>query len=521
MKKCLFFIIVLLYFYPGLSFAEYQDIKYDQCHLKKKSYDLVIDSVISNKKTALSSLAGCLRFNHRLIFHACLIDPSQLQYSENLFKDNENFVLSLIKIHPRALKYASKRLRNDQSFVKRITYIYREAIKYADKKLLDNKNFMAEMIKYDSRNYIFASKRIRSSFEHAKLAFQDNGSLLIYAPESVRSNKELVKIALNSSLEAFYVIDPKLALDPQIANLLHEGDKALSHEKLEKYITKTYLTNHKEEVFGKKLNYEKEPKFKNNIIINRNYITKWHEQLKFNDLFFQKNWVLTPAKNRNLPHYWQEDLKKYPDLVKKIEKFLAKRLVDLETSNNLYLTYLWKVKDKPLTLALNLYMLRAKSNYELNYKYVNVTDLSIIAQKTKSGWQMSVVRVLMDKDIKTDISYDHGHKRYFLQDLYLQSEDDKNPKIIYRIESEFSKYFEIYEEMHGGKYHMIYRLNPLKMAKATKSNNYNQHIKNFKREDLEEQEWLKNMEECAKNYKCAKKIGNFHEIIEFPENYEN
>ncbi len=488
------------------SFAKFRDVEYEKCHLSKDSFDKILHEVENQNPNALSSLAGCLKTNHKLIFQACLIDISQLQKAENIFRDNEGFIIRLMKTNSETLKYASKRLRNDKIFVERSTYIHRDSLQYADEKLLDNVIFMRKMIKNDSRNYMFASNRIKSSFEHAKLAFEDNGELLLYAPQEIRKNKELVKIALKSSTEAFNFIDPKLQKDEEIKKIYQKRKDDFSKEKLENFLKEKYLITDEKDNVGKKID-ETSQIYRDNFLINRKYVVKWHKKLKLENYHLKQKLQLIEAKDRNYPILWQEDFKDYPELAAKIHEFFTKRLMDKETINNLKTTYLLKVQDNPLTFAFNLYMLRPNNDDDLGEKYVNITSLTAIAVKSENGWKLTVVEVIFDNDIKTDIAYKKGHKRYIAQDLYFENDKDKNPKIIFKVEDYLDEYFEVYGQTSGNKYHLIYRLDPLKIKGSIDYLDDPFHIKRS-REEQEEYEYDKMMENCKRKIECARKIND-------------
>ena len=127
--------------------------------------------------------------NQKLIFEACTIDPKQLLYAKPSFRKNENFVLRLVKINPEVIQYADQKLRSNHNFLLKSLFIYRDALKYASPSIKDNLGFMLKAINRDSRNYIFASKRIQQISRIAKMAFSDNGNLMLYAPEKVKNNK--------------------------------------------------------------------------------------------------------------------------------------------------------------------------------------------------------------------------------------------------------------------------------------------------------------------------------------------
>lgn len=455
MKKHHFFLVFLAFLtlqtLNSTSLAQFRNIDYQKCHLKRESVTIALNNVRKGNKNAVKHLAGCLKHSHKLIFHACLIDPSQLQHADDKFKDNELFVTRLMKIHPEILQYASTRLRNDHNFIKRASYINRDAFKYASKKLRNNKYFVKQMIKRDSKNYIYASKRVQSFSDIAALALSDDGSLLAYAPEKIRNNPKLVKIAIKSDATAYNFISPTLKKAKKFK-------KPTKNQNFQEKFTKIFK---KDQFSSKNLDHGK-----SKTLIKRNYITKWHRKHHFYGHLLQEDWHLINAPNRNYLNLWQEDLKKYPKLVKKIEKFFKKRYIDRDTIDSLHLINATQAQEKPLTLAINFYLLTDSNDFELRNQYVNITSLTAIAHQIKGKWHLSVINTDLGSEKKTDLLYLHGHKRYFLHNIYFDSKKSQHPKFIYRVEGRLKSYYEIFSQNNSGKYKLQYRF------KAKANNSY-------------------------------------------------
>jgi hypothetical protein len=195
-----------------------------------------------------------------------------------------------------------------------------------------------------------------------------------------------------------------------------------------------------------------------NYIIDRNYITKWQQISNYSSEISDDNLNLLAAESRNYQISWKKDLAKYPDLVKKIEKFFQNHKIDQNTIDNFSLTYLWKIKNKPTTLAFNLYLLRENSDYDLGPSFSDISSLTAIVQKIDNKWEMTVVEVIFDSEVEVKIDYKNGHKKYILWDLYKSSKKDPNPKVIFKVEDRFDEYFEIFYEENHGKYELIYRI---------------------------------------------------------------
>lgn len=448
--------ITTLLLFPLRLFAQTPD---QNCDISNRYYQIILEQVELKNPGAIKDLPDCFKLDRKLILKASIIDPSHFQYAAEILKEDESFVRRLLKVSPEVLQYASPKLRMNQNFMERATYLNRNALQYADPKPLNNKIFMRKMIDLDSKNYSFASDRLKELPEFAAVAFADNGLLLEKAPAKIKADKNLVKIAIKSNSSAFEFASDELKKDKELRKLAARQSSIKSAEELENFLRENYLTLEKKKNLGLAISSQGKF-FKDNQIIQRNYVTKWQRSLAFHDGQVDEDTKLIAADSRNYPILWKEDLKKYPDLVKKIENFFLNHRLDKNTINNLSVTYLWKVKAKPLTLVFNLYLLRDSKDIDLGSDFADVTSLTVIAQKSSGKWRMSVVEVIFDSEIKVDITYPNGHKKYFFWDLYKTNEKDKNPKIIFKVEDRFKEYFEIFEEQSGGKYQMIYRIDP-------------------------------------------------------------
>ncbi len=468
-NKSAYFIItflMLLIVQPRLSFSEipesYKKIfSYSDCSISNQNLEIILSEVKQKNKDAINSLVDCLKMNRKLMFNVSIIDASQFQYASEILRQDKNFINRITKVNPDILNFIPETLKIDKEFIKNSTYLNRDSLKYADQKLLDNKIFMKEMIILDSRNYIYASERIKEMPEIAEIAFKDDGTLLEYAPNQIKNNKKLVTIAVKSDSNSIKYASDILQKDKNFKKISTNKTSIKSLKSLEEFLRKNYIDTSQEKniglVLGNRMKF-----FGDNKIIDRNYITKWQKFIKYDDnnnLIEEKR--LVSDESHNYPNAWKEDFKKYPQLITKIESFFRKRQVDQSTIDNLSTTYFWKVKTKPLTLVFNLYLLRDSKDEDLRSQFSNVTSLTAIAQKSGNNWKMTVIEVIFDSEVKVDVSFEDGHKKFYIWDLYKTNEKDRNPKIIFKTEEPFKNFFEVFEEQSNGKYKMIYRVNPL------------------------------------------------------------
>lgn len=448
-----FVIAALFLFLPTFCFA------YDpNCVIDDEITDKILTEVEKKNPEAISGLRNCFKFDHSLMLKAATIDPSQFQFAADILQSDENFVYRITKVSPSALKYASPKLRSNPYFMERATYLSRDSLKFATPVLTDNKLFMRRMISIDSLNYKFASDRLKELPEFAKLAFNDDGLLLEYAPKTIKENKDLVRIAFNSNNLAIKFAAEELQQEKEFQFKMEKISDA-QKEIIKEFVQKNYVTNTKQKnllfvITNKAKNFHKQK------IIDRNYIVKWRGELRLVDELINKELHLITATSRNYPILWKKDFHKYPDLIKKIENFLKKHNIDQGAIDSLSTTFFWKIKDSPATFAFNLYLLRDSNDTDFGPEFSNVTSLTAIVQKRQKKWEMTVIEVIFDTEIKTEVGFENGHKKYVLWDLYKTNKDDKKPKIIFKVEDRFKEHFEIFEEQSGGKYKISLSFEP-------------------------------------------------------------
>jgi hypothetical protein len=421
-------------------------------------YDAILDEIKKGNETAINQLSPCFALDRNLILKATLIDAEQFQYANEILQEDELFVKRLLKISPKILQFASPEIRGNEIFMQQASYISRDALKYGAWKLLDNKDFMKKMIEIDSYNYQFASDRIKNIKEYAKIAFTDNGALLEFAPLEIKNNKEIIKIALKSNNDAFQFLLPELQKDKELKELAKHQTSIGNQQDLIDFINQNYIASAK----SKNLTYKIANQgkfFAKNQLINRNYITKWQEFIDYSKrdgVHFARQTKLISADKRNYHLSWRKDFKKYPQIIQKIEKFLIKRNIAENILDNLYTTYIWEIQKKPLTVAFNIYLMRESGDEAMGSNFINITSMTaILRQKSKNDWQMTIVEVILDSEIEVSPSFENGHKKYILWDLYEVDKNDKNPKLIFKVEDDLENYFEVFEAQANQKYKKI------------------------------------------------------------------
>ena len=453
MQNFLIGITIILTLITSQSFAQ------DYCQNRQKYYDLILNEVDKKNPRIIDDLPECLKQDRQLIFKAILIDPTQFQNASEALHHDKIFIKRALKANSEILKYCAPEIKADSYFMEDAIYINRDSLKYSSWNLLDNKSFMTKMIDLDAQNYRFASDRLKSMAEFAKIALEDNGAILEFAPPNVKASKEFVKTAIRSNRDSIKFAHPKIANDEEFATLAKNPSPLMPIDELEKFLITNYTSDHSKKNLGKII-VNQGKFFAKNQIINRNFVVKWNksfnvEKIQYGEL--QEQWRLYPVKNRNYNANWRNDLKDYPDLIKKIDRFFGKRKIAKEVIDNLNVTYLWKIKDEPLTIAFNLYDLYPATDISLSTNFSNITSYTAIASLINEKWQISIVDVIFNREIKIDPLYQNGHKKYIVWDLISQNEKDTDRKILFKVEDMVSDYFEIYQEQLNGKYRPIYQ----------------------------------------------------------------
>lgn len=555
--------------------------KTDLCQNTKLYHQTILNEIITGNYSNFDNLLPCFKNDRALIMKAVMLDYELFSYANPDLHQDLNFIKRLVKINPLVLKLCPLEVRSNLSFMEEMTYIDREALRFASWGLLDNKPFMTKMIEFDSQNYKFASDRLRSSLELAEIAFKDNGLMLKYAPYPLKNDEKFVKLAIESDARALEFASKKLREDKKLIELANDQNQNIDLEKLKQFIFKHYYQkSNKKNLDDEIVNQAKFHSKKQ--IFNRNFITKWQKKLGEIDPVhrnFKEEWKLINAESKNYQNNFKEDLKNYPKLIEKITNFLTKHRVDINTIDNLKTTFLWKVSDKPLTLAFNIYFLRDSADNDLGSEFANITSLTIIASdnskpteknnnsekklennnnqqqdindidnnktfnyqklfelianqdQTRSNynneddfedeeeiskialtaeenqeddivndqkksdkepkkdsqantkkpekkkttnpkksnkianeikenkdtkWSLSVIEAIFDSETKVDSIYRNGHKKYILWDLFKSEKNDKNPKIIFKVEDAMNDYFEVFARQNNGKYKIIF-----------------------------------------------------------------
>jgi hypothetical protein len=427
----------------------------DDCYSDKNNFDDVISQIKPGDCDIIDHADYCLKQNPQFIFKATIIEPSCLQKASDYIKLNHDFIARIFKINPQILEVTDDKLKQDSAFMVKILRLNSDdnlyPIKYAAANLLDDEQFMTEAVSINEQNYFYASDKIKEIPAIAKIVFKADGLMIAAASEDIKHNLNLVKIAVKSNPKATEFLDQEMK-----RKLLKSGYKQpkinnpdLDYKTIESFIRDNYFTEKFEDGSYQLAN---KAKFipKNQILVHHNHLSKWQEIRSSN------KYKLKVIDDKIRP--WKKDFAKYPDLVKKIKEFLLERNLYASAIEELETRYLWIINPNQLTLAFNLYKLKPATDANLGIEYNNLTSITIIARKVSGRWVFSTIDPVIAKEVKMNIAYKDGYKEYEIWDIYKTGKNDKNPKILFKIEDRFKQYFEVFLEKDS-KYKMVFTIN--------------------------------------------------------------
>ena len=356
----------------------------DYCQNTKIYHPFIFEEIKKGNNEILAQIPNCFKSDRKLFLQLVKIDFSFFSEANEELQQDLNFIKKLVKINPKILQFCAPEVKKDGHFMEEMTYIYRDALRYASWSLLDNKPFMTKMIDLDSQNYKYGSDRIRSIKSIAQDVIKDNGMMLKFANFSLKNDEDFVREAIQSDSASLQFASKRIRNDINFIKLAEDENSKIDQEKIKKFINKHYfIADSKKNLPDKIAN---QAKFhENKIIFNHHYLTKWQKKFQEIDPIYRnyvEEWRLVGVDNRNYQTNFKTDLQAFPKLVEKIVNFLKKHRIDDNTIDNLKTTFLWKISDKPLTFAFNIYLIRDSLDQELGPQYASVTSLTAIVSDT-------------------------------------------------------------------------------------------------------------------------------------------
>ena len=142
--------------------------------------------------------------NKEFVLKAIKIDVSSLRYASEELKNDENFIIEVIKNRCYSMEYTlkqlfdnvSKELLNNKKFVLKILRIDGCLLRYVPYEFQNDKEIVLEAIRDNGYNLECASYEIRNDKKIVAISLKTNGYSLEHASEKLQSNKKLILMAL-------------------------------------------------------------------------------------------------------------------------------------------------------------------------------------------------------------------------------------------------------------------------------------------------------------------------------------
>ena len=413
---------------------------------EKKIANLLIK--IKTDKNFIFNLSRCQKRSQTLL--SILInelDPHYIKYADPLLRSNHFFVLKFLPLDHKIIQYASKDLKMNKAFILDSLRIDIDILRYADLRLLDDKEFAVELININPKSYLYLSDQLLTDVDLILMALEHDPTIFLLIPEEERDNIGIVERALISHPYNFNFLSAKYQNEGWVK------DVKMIPSVSQNLFFKKYLKN---EYFN----------FDAGISLSKGYkITNQAKNFLEDRLFFQKyplKWKKYNSYDGNdrykmllasdFKNGWEKDFSQYPKLIEVINNFLSVRIDD-SAINSLTPVSIWKISDQEV--IFNLYGVRHLFDSKIDEEIINVNSLTAIAILNEGKWKLDIVDAIYDKNIKTNLAYKNGHKKFYIWDLY---QDGDDMSIIFKVEDKYSEYFQIFQKTKSNNYRKFYQL---------------------------------------------------------------
>lgn len=375
------------------------------------------------------------------------IDPNYLQYASEELKNNSSFISKFLPLNYKIIQYASDNLKNNSEFILNALRNNVKILAYADIRLLDNAEFAQKAIKINPNSYFYLSTGLQINQKILNLSLKYQPLVFSYIFDYFGDYEDIIKNALISHPNNFEFLPQNLRKEDWVKKYHIKHDPELV-DLFDKYLRWNYKEYQIGQVFSKGYKINNQARnFANNRLFYQEYPTKWQS---YNIDGKKKYKLEISTKNHQ---NWQEYLSKYPKLITKIHNFLKDR-INQSTINSLYPISIWQINKN--TFAINLYSIRNISDQNIHPEIVNINSFTFIAtQKENNNWHLDIVNAIFNANIKTDIQYKNGHKRFYIWDLYKYQGKEA---IIFKIEDQNSEYFKIFKKTNINNYKEFYQM---------------------------------------------------------------
>lgn len=436
-------LIISFFIFPNFSYASLPI-----CAISNdKIADLFFD--IKNNIIKIESLNRCQKQNS-FLFSLLInnIDPHYLKYSDQSLTANPSFIIKFLPLDYQIMQYISDPLKRNREFVLNAAKINIDILKYVNPIILDDREFAIKLININPKSFLYLSDKLQGDAKLTMMALKLDADIFPNILDDLRSQEKIIDQAVISHPFNYQLLTKEQQESDFIKTLkiLPNSDNKLFFKK---YLKEQYANSEigMNIMKGYKIT-NRASNFFDDMVFFQRYPAYWQKYPIINDQFGYK--LVIDRKNVN---NWEDKFNKYPDLIIKIKDFLSNKIGNLAIDSMSAIS-IWEISDQEI--IFNLYGLRTIDDEQISDEIINVNSLTAIAILEDNKWQLNIIDAIYDSNIKTDISYQNGHKRFYIWDLYEDS--DNNLSIIFKIEDKYSQYFKIYQEDKIGNYKEFYQL---------------------------------------------------------------
>ena len=427
------------------------------------------------------------------------------KHTAKKLKSDPFFMEKIVRSHPEAMKYADDKLKDGKSFMKKMIAINPKHFVFASQKLHNNKKLALMAINKDGMMLEFASKRLQNDKEVVVAALKANNLAIEFVSEDLMQDEEIQQLA-ESNVDFLEDFDTILkenyaglavgvngARGYKIINLAKNFDNSqliyrpfttkwqqiiedyretaqvefITKKKIKKswkddLVNYPELVKQIEEIFLKQ-------KIDQNTIDNLQIISLWQVQKEPETLAINL-YLIRGAKSQ----YLKDQIANVNSLTliarnvsnleeEEQEEDMVKEDSAAKTNTNQKSTAIGEIAEEITEAISNIIPLAKEKeevkNEEKNQEHKEVEESTIEAKENPptNQWKITVINANFDANLKMDLAFKNGHKRYEIWDLFKVNAEDENPKIILRIEDKNSEYFEVYSKQINNGYALIYQ----------------------------------------------------------------
>ena len=194
------------------------------------------------------NISNELKYDMQIIYNAALNDFNCLEYIPNEYKNNKEFIKKYLSYNGCNIRFASEELKNDDELVNIAIsndYSSEYVLKYLNNLYKDNEEFIIPILNKYPNCFEYISKRLQNKKEIIMLCINNlkklhnNYNYILYLINDVNKNdKEIVLPLVSMNGRDISYISGNLALDKDIVYAAIKNDPTAY-----KYIDKSFFNN--------------------------------------------------------------------------------------------------------------------------------------------------------------------------------------------------------------------------------------------------------------------------------------